>query len=212
MTVCSIAHNINQMLQVISHCAELLSESSSSDILSDLQRANQEAARYTGQLMAFGQAQSSGEMPLIDLSELLRDLEPLLLRLVGGAGKLEMSLEQALVRADDNELRQMVLNLVINAAESYANSSGPVRIWVRGQNQEAELIVQDEGCGIAPELVNQIFRPFVSSKRKSGRGLGLSQVSSTVSRHRGALDVESQPGRGTTFRVRLPQECRYSKP
>lgn len=212
LTASSIAHNINQMLQVISHCAELLAIGPSEEVLNDLQKANQEAARYTRQLVELGRSPSPRELSLVDLSELVRELEPLLARLVGGAARLEIHLERTLIQADGNELRQLLLNLVTNAAESYSDASGPVRIWVRAQGRAAELVVQDEGCGIEPELVAQVFQPFVSSKSKSGRGLGLSQVSAAVSRHCGHLKVESQPGRGTTFRVSLPQECKYSRP
>ncbi len=212
LTASSIAHNINQMLQVISHCAELLAIGPSEEVLNDLQKANQEAARYTRQLIELGRSKKPHDLPLVDLSELVRDLEPLLVRLVGGSADLEINLECTLVQGDGNELRQMLLNLVTNAAESYVDRSGPVRIWVRAQEQAAELVVQDEGCGIDPELVTHVFQPFVSSKRNNGRGLGLSQVSAAVSRHRGKLEIDSQPGRGTTFRVRLPQQRRYSSP
>jgi CheY-like chemotaxis protein len=125
------------------------------------------------------------------------------------------------VKGDATELRQVLLNLVANASETFGGRGG--RIQVRTRSLEADaaaladgfgaaersagtwtaLEVQDDGPGIAAELRSRIFEPFFST-RGAGRGLGLAAVLGITSAHGGVVQVESGPGRGTVFRVLLP--------
>jgi signal transduction histidine kinase len=114
-------------------------------------------------------------------------------------------LDQATVYGDAYYLRQVFENLVRNAREAMAEQDGTRRLWVSLQRAgpSAEVRVTDNGPGIAPEDLQRIFQPFVSTKGK-GMGLGLAICREIVEGHGGRLDVESTVGRGTTFIVSLP--------
>ena len=110
------------------------------------------------------------------------------------------------VRADFGELRQAVVNLALNAMEAMGQG-GTLTVETRTSDggRTVELSVGDTGPGIAAENLRKIFDPFFTTKEK-GTGLGLSVVYGIVQRHGGRIDVESQPGRGTRFVIRLPAE------
>ena len=98
---------------------------------------------------------------------------------------------------------KVVTNLVLNAREAVL-PSGEVRIETAQSNGWVILTVSDNGCGMAPEFLNRsLFRPFQTTK-KNGLGIGLFQSKMIVEAHKGRVQVESQPGKGTTFRIILP--------
>jgi two-component system NtrC family sensor kinase len=111
----------------------------------------------------------------------------------------------ATVHGDAYYLRQVFENLVRNAREAMEGRDEPPRLWVSvaRAGAQAEVRVTDNGPGIAPENLQSIFQPFVSTKGK-GMGLGLAICREIVEGHGGRLDVESTLGRGTTFTVSLP--------
>lgn len=103
----------------------------------------------------------------------------------------------------DRELMEQVfLNLISNAAEA-SRPGAPVMVSTREADGQVEISVADRGCGIPPDRIDTIFNPFVTTK-KTGVGLGLAIVSKIVDGHGGKMSVESEPGRGSTFRVLLP--------
>ncbi len=108
------------------------------------------------------------------------------------------------VEADFGQLRQAFMNIVINAIEAMGKG-GNLRISTRPLPGEdaVEIVFQDDGPGIPPELMQKIFDPFFTTKEK-GTGLGLSVVYGIVERHKGRVSVESEPGKGTRFTIRLP--------
>lgn len=104
---------------------------------------------------------------------------------------------------DQEQMLKVVTNLLFNAREAVA-STGEVRIETSQNNGYAVLSVSDDGCGMKPEFLNQsLFRPFQTTK-KNGLGIGLFQSKMIVEAHQGRIQVESQPGKGTTFRIILP--------
>jgi PAS domain S-box-containing protein len=108
------------------------------------------------------------------------------------------------VRGDSQELKQVFLNLVINAAQAVRGGQ-PIRIATRCEGDRVLVSVEDEGIGIDPELIGQIFDPFFTTKQiGEGTGLGLSIAYQIVRGHGGELTVQSQLGRGTAFCVELP--------
>ena len=127
------------------------------------------------------------------------------------------------VEADVGQLQQLLLNLVLNAAEAIGDAPGTITIRVRVRDvpdpelrasysqfslaarRYLEIVVADTGAGMAPETLRQIFDPFFSTKFL-GRGLGLAAALGIVRSHGGGISVESAPGEGTTFRVLLPAE------
>jgi len=104
-----------------------------------------------------------------------------------------------------SQLNQVVMNLVINAAQAMGPERGTITISNGVEGEHVWLEVADNGCGIAPESVQKIFDPFFTTKPVGeGTGLGLSLSYGIVKKHRGDISVSSEPGKGTTFRVVLP--------
>jgi signal transduction histidine kinase len=102
------------------------------------------------------------------------------------------------------QLRSVFLNLVINAAQA-VDPGGNVLVATRVDGDHVVVSVADDGCGIPSELIDRIFDPFFTTKAVGeGTGLGLAIVHQIVASHGGDIQVESTPGRGTVFRVRLP--------
>lgn len=104
-----------------------------------------------------------------------------------------------------SQLNQVVMNLVVNAAQAMGPERGTITISNGVEGENVWLEVADNGCGIAPETVQKIFDPFFTTKPVGeGTGLGLSLSYGIVKKHRGDISVSSEPGKGTTFRVVLP--------
>lgn len=150
------------------------------------------------------------EVVLIDAAtaaaSVVRELEPL-----GAAAgvTLEVDGTSAIVRADEMRFAQIISNLVVNAIE-FSPEGGTVRVSVRPEGSEAVLSVADEGIGIDPALHDEIFEPFrqvdqSSTRRVGGSGLGLAIVRLAVAQHGGTISLDSTPGQGSVFTVRLPR-------
>jgi putative PEP-CTERM system histidine kinase len=109
---------------------------------------------------------------------------------------------------DPEQMLKVATNLIFNAREAVPPASGLVRILTRQQNGWAVLEISDNGCGMSPEFLNRsLFRPFQTTK-KSGLGIGMFQSKMIVEAHQGKIEVESETGKGTTFRVLLPMKAR----
>jgi signal transduction histidine kinase len=108
------------------------------------------------------------------------------------------------VRCAPQELQQVFLNLVLNAAQA-TRERGTIRISTRLDGQQAVVRVEDDGCGIAPEHLDRIFDPFFTTKPVGeGTGLGLGIAHGIVRSHGGEIRVASRPGEGSRFDVHLP--------
>lgn len=113
------------------------------------------------------------------------------------------SVEGIMIEGDPGQIRHVVMNLIKNAVESMEGKPGIVRIGVSEQDEMLCLRVTDEGPGIEPQDLVRVFQPFYSTKLR-GFGLGLAACKQIVDAHGGKMEVESSPGKGTTFRVYLP--------
>lgn len=222
-----IAHDFNNLLAAILGNASLARYSLPSDStaipqIEQIEKASRRAADLCTQMLAYAGRNriASGQ---IDLTELVRDTAQLLEVTVRKSTRLHLVLTSPLplVQADASQVRQIVMNLVINAADAIGDRAGEVTLRTFEKNYTAEqlsaavqrptlpsgryagLEVHDNGCGMSPEVLVRIFEPFFTTKF-SGRGLGLSAVLGIVRTHRGALFVESTPGHGSTFRLVLP--------
>jgi signal transduction histidine kinase len=106
------------------------------------------------------------------------------------------------------EIQQVILNLVSNGLEAM-DSGGTMQIFITEQTDQITLSVADDGCGMTPEVIDNLFEPFFTQRRDGrGTGLGLSISHRIVSDHGGTIEVESGgPGRGSVVRVRLPRRA-----
>jgi PAS domain S-box-containing protein len=221
-----IAHDFNNLLTVVLGNGSLARmESPEGSILRErldqVVTSAQRAADLCRQLLAYA-GHASYSIERVDLNELVPETMRLIERSVGPATKLELSLQENLpwIEADATQIRQVIMNLVINASESLLGNAGTVRIststtTITRSNPSAKpvertedleqvcLRVADTGCGMSPEVVARIFDPFFSTKF-TGRGLGLAAVQGIVRGHRGNLQVQSTPNQGSIFLLYLP--------
>jgi putative PEP-CTERM system histidine kinase len=140
-----------------------------------------------------------------DLNLLVADA----LEVLNGATEINVVKElrlQPKLKVDREQFRSVITNLLLNARDALG-PRGEIRIETRQSDSWAILSVADNGCGMSPAFVNaSLFRPFQTTKKK-GLGIGMFQSKIIVEAHRGKIEVQSEPGAGTTFRVMLPLEC-----
>jgi PAS domain S-box-containing protein len=206
-----IAHDFNNLLQVILtnlHFAEeqVAPQNLASAELREAIRASERAAELTAHLLAIGRRQRV-DPQCVDLSRLIERSLRMLRRVIPENIELvfEAAPEPCPVSGDPPQLEQVLLNLCLNARDAMPNG-GKLLVSVRvlhGSPPRAELLVTDTGMGISTEQLKRIFEPFFSTKG-AGSGLGLAVVAGIVAAHGGAVTVESDEGRGSTFRVGLP--------
>jgi signal transduction histidine kinase len=118
--------------------------------------------------------------------------------------RLDLNLDPNLpaIQADPEQIKRALQNLVLNAMDAMSNG-GTLRLATRQYNNTVILEVSDTGQGLTKEECDRLFTPYYTTKHH-GTGLGLAIVQSVVSDHGGTISVESQPGRGATFRIELP--------
>jgi signal transduction histidine kinase len=122
------------------------------------------------------------------------------------AGVRLSSRGDAFVEGDPRSLEEALLNLVANGIEA-TPPGGEVVVEVSRDSDRIEILVRDTGCGISPETLSRLGTPFFTT-REEGSGLGVALARSTIALHGGSLSYESEPGKGTTVRARLPSRTR----
>ncbi len=222
-----IAHDFNNLLVGILGNADLalsreFPSSPQRRYLESIIAAAQRAANLSNQMLAFSGKGTFVTEPL-DLIEVVREVVHLLEMPLSNQARIEFDLpEEALpVEADPMQIRQLILNLITNAADAVDDSDG--LIMISGGRLECDsaylnesyllenlpagvyayLDVNDNGPGMDAETLAKVFDPFFTTKF-AGRGLGLASVLGIVRGHRGTIRVDSEPGHGTVFRILLP--------
>ncbi|HYO99762.1 MAG TPA: ATP-binding protein [Pyrinomonadaceae bacterium] len=109
----------------------------------------------------------------------------------------------ALVRGDESELREVLVNMVFNAVDAMP-TGGTLTLATNEVDQSVVISVSDTGCGMTPDVRSRIFDPFFTTKGKAGNGLGLAVSYGIILRHEGEIEVESEAGSGSTFKIKLP--------
>lgn len=222
-----IAHDFNNLLTGIMGNAELVRLSGGPNALglgylAQIDAASGRAADLCRQMLAYA---GKGRLVIqpVDLASLVRETVPLLHVSIPRKATLTICLPDSLpaIRGDAAQLSQVLMNLVINAAEALGEGEGLIAVSGRVQAVDAALLsgaqvgsdhpegeyvcleVSDTGCGMDEQTKARVFEPFFSTKF-AGRGLGLAAVLGIVRGHRGVAHIVSRPGRGTTFRVYFP--------
>ena len=222
-----VAHDFNNLLTVISSYTHLAlvglpPYDQRRGMIEEIQEAAERAAALTRQLLAFSRRQVL-QPKVLDLNRVVAGAEALLRRLIGEDVVLALQLEPGLgpVKADASQLEQVLMNLAVNSRDAmsqggtltFATSSVVVSTLseaaergVPAPGRWALLRVTDTGIGMDAESRRHAFEPFFTTKEQGrGTGLGLATVYGIVQQSGGVIALESEPGRGTTFRIHLPQ-------
>lgn len=220
-----IAHDFNTILTVITTTSELaLSRMDPEDPLigdlAEIRSAGERGAALVAQLMAFSRQQILRPR-VVDPVELLRNLERMAHRLIGAHIRLVLQLPdlQTRVRVDPGQMEQVILNLVVNARDAM-REGGTLTVSLAlvtpaeddvirkfgGTDPVVEIRVVDTGIGMSEEVQKRVFEPFFTTKsNEGGTGLGLSTVYGILEQSGGMIKLCSAVGKGTTFRILLPQ-------
>ncbi len=222
-----VAHDFNNLLVGILANASLARDALPpelplADLLADIERSAQRAAELTRQLLSYA-GRGHLERAQVDVVALVTELPALLGARVPNTVSLRVRHEvtTALVTADATQLRQMIMNLVTNAVDAIDTTDGSVtvtlsRAWCsrarlaecvlgasRADGEYVIIEVSDTGRGMTPDVIERMFDPFFTTKG-TGRGLGLAATLGVLNSHFSAVEVQSQPGRGTVIRLLLP--------
>jgi PAS domain S-box-containing protein len=220
-----VAHDFNNLLTVINGYSDLIlgtlqPQDPQRESLAEIRRAGGRAVELTRQLLAFSRKQMIAPRP-VNLNSLIADSRDMFRRLVGEDIEVVMDLDAELgqVMADAGQLNQVLMNLVVNARDAMPAGG---RITLRSSRMHldedaaasfrgavpglcAVMEVSDTGEGMSEEIQQNLFEPFFTTKSMGkGTGLGLSTVYGIVQQAGGWIRVESQPGKGATFRIGLP--------
>ncbi|MCF3652154.1 CHASE domain-containing protein [Synoicihabitans lomoniglobus] len=223
-----IAHDFNNLLTGVLGNASLIAlefpaETETGESAREIENAARRAAELCRQMLAYS-GRGSYVLEGLDVSHVTRDLVPLLHTSIAKKTQLTLDLADGLpvIEADPSQVRQIIMNLVINASEALPETGGVVRVSTSVEAMTSRQLkhaignpdlpsgryvrfsVHDHGTGISPADLSRIFEPFFSTKF-TGRGLGLSAVLGIVRSHRGALLVDSKLGEGTKFDLYLPE-------
>lgn len=226
-----IAHDINNILTPVLMAPPILREAiqdpSVLSLVDAIEISAKRGAAIVKQLLAFGRGTTHERAP-VSLRALVKDMSRIIEETFPKNIRLNVSLpdDVALVTGDATQIHQVLMNLCLNARDAMPDG-GTLSVSVDALDVSEDLArlhtdahagrhvrirISDTGTGIAPEHLDHIFEPFYSTKPiGEGTGLGLPTVLSIVRGHEGFLDVESQPGRGTTMTVYLPQSRELSE-
>jgi two-component system cell cycle sensor histidine kinase/response regulator CckA len=210
----SVAHDFNNLLTAIAGYSDLLlaslePEDARRADVEEIRKAAERAARLTRQLLAFSRKQAP-QPRVLDLNQVVLDMENILARLLGKGVRLASLAEAspARVKADAAQLEQVLLNLAMNARDAMPRG-GLLTLCTSSVDVAGEpyvvLEVIDTGIGMDAETQARLFEPFFTTEGQGqGTGLGLSTVHGIVRQCGGRLEVWSEPGQGSTFRIYLP--------
>ena len=225
-----IAHDFNNLLTIILGYSRILSDADEEvsgkhrlDMLTEIQKAAESAAQLTRQLLAFSRKQIL-KPQVLNLNGVVGELQKMLRRLIGEDISIHMTLAPDLqpVSADPGQIEQVIMNLAVNARDAMPLGG---ELCIKTQNIELSqayaqthpevkpgpyvmLAISDSGCGMDEATKSRIFEPFFTTKEVGkGTGLGLATVYGIVRQSNGHIQVYSEPGHGTSFKIYLPAEA-----
>ncbi len=221
-----VAHDFNNILMAILGYADLINVSNTSENIrkhiTEIKKAVLRGSELSQQMLRFA-GKTNVVFEPVNPSQIVTDIIDLLR--VSVSRKIEIQLNAGssdlFIRGDPTQLRQIILNLVLNSAEAIGDKTGVIRIdidriyadkefqrsFLRGFDCEEGYYIRigitDNGCGMDEEVLKHIFEPFFSTKF-AGRGLGMAEVLGIIRSHKGAIRVTSRVGEGSTFEIYLP--------
>ena len=217
-----VAHEVNTPLAVVSSYAQMLGKQLRADeatharlqpVIEKITQQTFRASEIVNGLLNFSRM-GSVEFSQVDINAMVRDTVLLLEHQMRGAGvTVDTTLSERLPAVSGNrgKLQQVLVNLVLNAKDALQDSSDG-HIWIRtsAEDGRVRLEVQDDGAGMSKEVLRKIYDPFFTTRsnpregQRKGTGLGLSVTYGIIQEHSGTIEVASNVGEGTTFRLELP--------
>jgi two-component system, cell cycle sensor histidine kinase and response regulator CckA len=222
-----IAHDFNNILLAIMGNASLAlhrlpDDSPAQQHLRQIEQAAEKAADLARQMLAYS-GKGRFVLEALDLNRLIREMTSMLEVTITKKVELRFHLAEELpaIIADATQIRQIVMNLAINASEAIGEASGIISFatgwrtcdreylaetWLNDELPAGRYVfleVSDTGCGMEPSTVERIFEPFFTTKF-TGRGLGMAAILGIVRGHKGAIKVYTEPGNGSSFKVYFP--------
>jgi CheY-like chemotaxis protein/two-component sensor histidine kinase len=210
-----VAHNVNNTLTGILGRAQLILRNSNdeSKIKAGLEliiKSAEDGAHIIRRIQDFARQRPSREFETISIADLLKDAcEMTRPRWESRSefAQVRFALHadcQAFVKGDAVELREVLVNMIYNAIDAMPYG-GEIRLTTQESRERVVICVSDTGSGMTPEVKQRLFDPFFTTKGKAGTGMGLAVSFGIIRRHEGSIEVDSEPGRGTTFKISLPK-------
>lgn len=210
--VFGVAHELNNPISNISTSSQILREELDGgnidhlrELVEQIESESDRARDIVGSILEFSR---SREREVFELKKAIDETIRFIRAEVPAKVEIVTNIPEGLTLTGDRQkVQQLVLNLVKNAADAMP-AEGKITVqagWTEEGGGRVELVVRDNGAGMEPEVLEHVFDPFFTSKKnKDGYGLGLFIVHNIVEEHAGTIDVDSYPGKGTVFTVRLP--------
>jgi signal transduction histidine kinase/CheY-like chemotaxis protein len=208
-----VAHNVNNMLTGILGRAQLLIRTADRDKtaagLELIIKSAEDCAHIIKRIQDFARERPSREFQSISVAELLTDVCEMTRprwesRSVNEPIRCALQTDcTAVVMGDPVELREVMVNMIYNAVDAMPQG-GEIRLGAHEMGDRVIIAITDSGTGMSPEVKSRLFNPFFTTKGKAGTGMGLAVSFGIVRRHDGSIEVDSEIGRGTTFRISLP--------
>ena len=224
-----IAHDLNQSLALVAGYGEMArlalerehNPPVAQEHLQTIVQAAMDGGETVKRLLTFAHQRSEAPRDRVDVGRVLGEVAQLTApqwrdaaQAEGRRVDLQVDVQgTVMIEGWGHALREALTNLVLNAVDALPNG-GEIRLSARTEGSRAVVTVSDSGTGMPPDVQARIFEPFFTTKGERGTGLGLAQTYGIVQQHSGLISVDSQPGRGTTFRLSFPAaaEAPYEQP
>jgi signal transduction histidine kinase/ActR/RegA family two-component response regulator len=210
-----VAHNVNNTLTGILGRAQLILRNSNDPAkieagLELIIKSAEDGAHIIRRIQDFARQRPSREFETVAIAELLRDACEMTRPRWEARSEfapIRFALHadcKAFIKGDPVELREVLVNMIYNAVDAMP-SGGEVRVTTQEIRDRVVVYITDTGTGMTPEVKQRLFDPFFTTKGKAGTGMGLAVSFGIIRRHEGSIEVDSEPGRGTTFKISLPK-------
>ena len=210
-----VAHNVNNTLTGILGRAQLILRNSHDKAKTEaglelIIKSAEDGARIIRRIQDFARQRPSREFETLSIADLLKDAcEMTRPRWESRSefAQIRFALHadcEAHVNGDPVELREVLVNMIYNAIDAMP-SGGEIRLSTQENRDRVVVCIGDTGTGMTPETKQRLFDPFFTTKGKAGTGMGLAVSFGIIRRHEGSIEVDSEPGRGTTFKISLPK-------